>query len=134
VLRDVIITSDRGGPNGSVLVVRVSGRLDAYNYTELGETLQQAIDSGERMIVLDLSRLAFIDHTGLGVLVRTTTQLEKLKGQIRLAGVRKKLREAFSLSRLDVMFHGKIAQDEAAAIADMCRQSSGKRFRNPFKR
>jgi len=134
VLRDVMITADRGGPQEAVLIVRVSGRLDAYNYTELGETLQQAIDSGERMIVLELSRLAFIDHTGLGVLVRTTTQLEKLKGQIRLAGVRKKLREAFSLSRLDVMFHGKIAQDEASAVADMSRQASGKKLRNPFKR
>jgi anti-sigma B factor antagonist len=133
-LKDVIISSEHAGEDGSVLVVRIRGRLDAYNYTELGEILQQAIDAGERSILLDLSHLGFVDHTGLGVLVRTATRLDKLRGQVRLVGVRQKLLEAFSLSRLDVIFKDRIATDEATAVADLCSGTGGKFFKNPFKK
>jgi anti-sigma B factor antagonist len=49
-------------------VVCVGGELDIYTAPRLLTALQQAMDAENRLIVLDLSEVHFIDSTGLGVL------------------------------------------------------------------
>lgn len=51
-----------------VRVIHVGGELDVYTAPRLKEALAEALNGGDRF-VLDLSRVQFIDSTGLGVLV-----------------------------------------------------------------
>ena len=134
VSRDFRVSAERAGNKGSILVVNLEGRLDAYNYTELSELLRQALDDGDRLIVVELSKLVFIDHTGLGVLVRTSAQLEQMKGGMRLVGLSKKLREALALSRLDTVFRNKIAVDRDSAIEALTSAPVSQSFFNTFRR
>jgi len=55
---------------GSRRVLAVSGELDLAAASTLEQELDQALDSGASLIVLDLKGLDFIDSTGLSVLVR----------------------------------------------------------------
>lgn len=105
-------------PPGSagVLVMHVGGRVDRYSYSQLGRRLQGLIDSGEHRLVLDLEGVAFIDHTGLGVLVSAATAIDRAGGRLRLVGVGEPLRRALSLSRLDMFFRGRIARDLESAV------------------
>lgn len=115
------LRSRRAGHGGGVVVMALAGRVDGYNYTELAQALDGVVDAGEQLMVVDLGGLGFIDHTGLGVLVKAAAAIEQRGGQFRLCSLTQRLAESFSLSRLDVFFKGKIARNEQAAIADLSR-------------
>jgi anti-anti-sigma factor len=50
-------------------VVTVTGELDIASAPQLESTLAE-LNSPQRMVVIDLRQLEFVDSTGLGVLVR----------------------------------------------------------------
>jgi anti-sigma B factor antagonist len=104
-----------------VLVLEISGRVDGYTYSVVGEALERRIDGGERFIVVDLRGVTFIDHAGLGVLVKALVVLEERKGRLHLVGLGPRLRNAFALSRLDALFRHCLAADEAGAVAALAR-------------
>jgi anti-sigma B factor antagonist len=54
---------------------RLVGELDASNVTSLSEAIQPEIERGGDL-TLDLAGLAFMDSTGIQVLVRTAQGLE----------------------------------------------------------
>jgi anti-sigma B factor antagonist len=62
---------------------RLSGELDQASAPELREPLIEAIDSGAKRVLIDLSDCGFIDSTGLSVLVRAQQQLHAEEGNSR---------------------------------------------------
>jgi anti-sigma B factor antagonist len=54
---------------GSQLVIGVRGEVDVHSAPQLRDRLLSAIDGGHESIIVDLSKLDFIDSTGLGALV-----------------------------------------------------------------
>jgi anti-anti-sigma factor len=119
--RALRVTQRRTGPGDEVLLLELAGRVDGYNYTDLGQALDAVVDRGEQLVAIDLSEVDFIDHTGLGVLVKTAAAIEEAGGQFRLCGLSQRLSDSFSLSRLDVFFRGKIARDTRTAVVDLAR-------------
>ena len=92
-------------------VIKIGGAVDSYNYLELSEALKDQIDPGVTRIALDLGDLEFIDHSGLAVLIQTKSHLEQRGGQLYLVNVGQWLKDAFSLTRLDVLFANHILPD-----------------------
>ena len=70
-----------------IVVVAVSGDLDLVTSKQFDECLSQASASGE-LLVLDLSRLEFIDTTCLSVVVRHYKDQTGAGGLLLLAGAR----------------------------------------------
>jgi anti-sigma B factor antagonist len=62
---------------GPYTVVEVGGQIDIASAAELRECLRQAIQEGARRLVVDLSRVEFIDSEGLGVLVGARRMLQQ---------------------------------------------------------
>jgi anti-anti-sigma factor len=108
------IHSRRAEWNKHVLILQVEGRVDSYNYTELGLALDRIVDAGERNAVIDLSNIAYIDHTGLGVLLKAIAAVERYGGRICLVGANQRLMDSISLSRVDSLLKGKLFPDERA--------------------
>jgi len=119
--RALRVSQRRTGPSDEVLLLELAGRVDGYNYTDLGQILDAVVDRGEQLVAIDLSEVNFIDHTGLGVLVKSAAAIEEVGGQLRLCGLSQRLSDSFSLSRLDVFFRGKIARDARNAVLDLAR-------------
>ena len=69
---------------GNWTVLQVTGEIDAATAPLLREGLLETIASGGRRLVLDLSAVAFMDSTALGVLVGTHKRLRTLDGSLRL--------------------------------------------------
>ena len=69
-----------------VVVVDVKGEIDALTVPQLWELLEGLIDGGERKLVIDLSRVAFIDSTGIGVVIRAMNALRDKGGDLILRG------------------------------------------------
>jgi len=66
--------------------VEVSGDLDISTAAELMEALDAAL-SEARLVVVDLSRLTFIDCTGIGALVAVHNRARRSQGELVLSSV-----------------------------------------------
>ena len=86
------------------VVVELAGELDLYNaHTVRDALLDQAEKQPERLVV-DLSRVTFIDSTGLGVLIEARRQLRNNKAFL-LAAPGLETRRALEISGLDRHFN-----------------------------
>jgi anti-sigma B factor antagonist len=101
-------------PSG-VLIVEVEGQLIVGNRQELKATIQQALDHGERKLLVDFAKTGYIDSSGLGALVSISKKVREQGGELRLAGLNEDLRSLFELTKLDTLFG--IADSSAQALA-----------------
>jgi len=65
--------------------------------------------------VLDLSAVDFLDSSGLGALVALLKRVEKQGGQLRLAGLQKRVRIVLEITRAARVFDSFASVDEALA-------------------
>ena len=85
-------------------VVTVRGDVDVYSSPQLREELNALIEDGAVSLVLDLSRLEFLDSTGLGVLVGAQKRLVQGQGELILRSPRSGARKVFEITGLDKVF------------------------------
>ncbi|MEO5800808.1 MAG: STAS domain-containing protein [Gemmatimonadales bacterium] len=100
---------------GGVTVVAVEGQLIVANRQDLKQLMQDALDQGERKFLLDFSKTAYIDSSGLGALVSISKKVREAGGDLRLAGLNEDLRSLFELTKLDTLFT--ISETPSEALA-----------------
>ena len=71
---------------GNDILVAVRGDVDVYTAPQLRERLYAVLTDGAARVVLDVSKMTFIDSTGLGVIVGTLKRLREQGGDLILAG------------------------------------------------
>lgn len=108
------IEEERPARNGVVLFV-VYGEVDLHVAPELRDRLGNAVDEGAEYIVLDLTRVTFIDSMALGVLLRTHKQFRSRNGELRLVVPSSDLRRIFEITLLDQVFTLNATRHEALA-------------------
>jgi anti-sigma B factor antagonist len=89
-------------PHSTAALVTVRGEMDGSNARDLEDELIRLDKEGRSQIVLDVSRLEFIDSTGLAVLVRAHRRIERdhhILILVRPQGLQ--VVRAFELSGLD---------------------------------
>ena len=101
-------------PSG-VLIVEVEGQLIVGNRQELKATIQQALDNGERKLLVDFAKTGYIDSSGLGALVSISKKVREQGGELRLSGLNEDLRSLFALTTLATLFA--TADSSAQALA-----------------
>ena len=105
------------GRENDVAVFSMKGELTVGNRQELKRGVLDAVANGERKILIDFANTAYIDSSGLGVLVSLSKQIRESGGELRLATLNEDLATLFELTRLDTLFN--IAGDRSAALADL---------------
>ena len=89
---------------GDVAAVTVPvDELDASNASELKRDIAPLLQASTK-VVLDLSRVRFMDSSGLGAMLSCLRQLTAKKGDLKLCGMSKQVRGAFELVRLHRIF------------------------------
>ncbi|NLT35219.1 MAG: STAS domain-containing protein [Gaiellales bacterium] len=68
----------------SLTVVEVSGELDVYTAPRLGAALADSVAKGHKDLVVDLTKVTFMDSTALGVLVSSRQMVVEGDGRLRL--------------------------------------------------
>lgn len=84
---------------GSAAVVDVAGELDLHTAGQLDEALQAA--HGAETLVVDLSRVDFMDSTGLSVIVSAVAAARAHDGAIRVVSTSEKITKVFTLTGVD---------------------------------
>ena len=88
----------------SVLRCMISGEIDHHNArtvrTQIDETLQL---KRPMRLELDLSQVAFMDSSGIAVVMRTRSRMQQLGGRLKLRSTAHQVRKVFDaagISRL----------------------------------
>jgi anti-sigma B factor antagonist len=98
---------------GSVVLLSLTGRLDAGTSGRLEEKLLALINGGERHFVLDFLHLDYISSAGLRVLLMAAKKLKGLNGGIVLASLKDQIREVFDIAGFSAIFPIYDQQDAA---------------------
>jgi anti-sigma B factor antagonist len=97
-----------------LVVTPLEPRLDARGAVSFKEIMGSFIKEGHSRIVLSLSKVEFIDSSGLGAIVSSLKALG-LKGEITICEARDTVLTMFKLTRMDKVF--RILKEEGEAIA-----------------
>lgn len=80
--------------------IAVEGELDFHSAPELRERIVDLISHGTTNIVVDVSRLEFIDSSGLGVLVAAYNRLDEAQGTLLLRSPSAQTKRVLEISGL----------------------------------
>ena len=100
---------------GDRTVVEVTGEIDVSTAAILREGLATLIDAGHTDLVVDLTGVAFLDSTGLGVLVGALKKVRRHDGRLQLVIDSERLLKVFRITALLQVF---TVQDTVEAALD----------------
>lgn len=86
-----------GGPDGS----------------KLHDTLHRLKEEGKKNVVVDLSRVKFMNSSGLGMLISGLTTMRNAGGDLRLAHVADRIQSLLVITKLITVFKHYDSVDEA---------------------
>ena len=90
---------------GDVTVLELSGRLAEGRDTDaLSVRINNLADKGSRKIIFDLSKVHWIDSSGLGLLIRAYTRMQKVEGDLKLARVTRSVNSLLQTTKLTTVF------------------------------
>jgi anti-sigma B factor antagonist len=88
--------------DGAAIVAIPVAELDAANANEFKRDMAPVLEA-HRNVILDLSRLRFIDSSGLGAFISCLRKLNEKQGDLKLCGMSKQVRAVFELVRMHRM-------------------------------
>ena len=65
-------------------IFRLTGLLDAFSEAIFRKAIGKYIDEGPTNIILDLSKIDFVDSSGLGALVQLVKKAQTAKGSLQI--------------------------------------------------
>lgn len=89
---------------GDVCVMTLDGEVDIYSAPDLKMRLAEAIEGGCAHVAIDLSRVGFMDSSGLGALMSGLTRIKERSGSIRLVAPNEQILRVFQITGLDKVF------------------------------
>ncbi|CAG0989458.1 MAG: STAS domain-containing protein [Anaerolinea sp.] len=96
-----------------VVLIEVVGRVDSTNASKLGDSFNEQIDAGRKMLVVDLSRVEYMSSAGLREMVAAAKKLRNDNGDLRLASPSPRVQEVLELAGLNMIFQVYPTQVEA---------------------
>jgi anti-anti-sigma factor len=84
--------------SGAVVIVTPQDRFDTNSAPEVERVLTDHIERGEKLIVLDLSRIAYISSIGLRVILKAVMAMIRSGGRVVLCGGNDHVRTVLQLS------------------------------------
>lgn len=107
-----VIELDQEGPAS---ILRISGDITSASEGDLGAAYGLAVANGAKVVVLDFSKLEYMNSGGIGLLVTLLVRANRQKQRLLAFGLNDHYRQIFELTRLDEAIG--IYDDESAAMA-----------------
>lgn len=95
----VVVSGDNGSHE-----VRLQGELDLGTASQLRDELARLAAGGAQFITVDMSDLAFIDSTGLSVLITGLKRLRQQGGDMALRAPKPSTRKVLEITGLTEVF------------------------------
>lgn len=90
---------------GDVAILTLSGKLmGGPDTVNIHEHIKGLIADGVKKVVIDLSRVRWINSSGLGILMAGLTSLKNAGGDLRLSNVTEKVKSLLIITQLITIF------------------------------
>jgi len=96
-------------------VLPLEGEIDLHVSPRIALALAQMVKKKPEKLVVDLSKVSYIDSSGLAVLIEAMQSVEEYGGKFSIAGMQETVRSIFEIARLDQVF--RIYPDVNSALA-----------------
>src|SRR5690606_26990871 len=111
--------------------VVVEGAIDATTVISFESQLKQLQEDGYTNFVLDMQGIKYVNSTGLGSLVATADNLEKVGGGLALIRVHPKVKVVFDMLGLNSFFRIFTNEDEAVNFLGSSKGDGGAPAQQP---
>ncbi len=95
-------------------ILPLEGEIDLHVSPQIGTSLANLIANKPPQLVVDLSKVSYIDSSGLAVLIEAMQNVAGYGGKFALSGLQESVRPIFEIARLDQVF--RIFPDTASAL------------------
>ena len=85
-------------------IIYIDGELDIFNAQESRVKILEDYEKEKRDMVLDFSKVTFMDSTGLGVLISIQKTLNDDGHKLKIVNVDPKIKKIFVITELDEVF------------------------------
>ena len=82
-------------------IIRIEGEVDVSNASELRDALDTALADGAKEVEADFAEVAYIDSTGIGVLVGAAHRAQESGSLLVVASPQKNVERVFTLLGVD---------------------------------
>lgn len=103
--------------SGKIPIIDLSGDVDSYTCSRLGEVIRDLIDEGEVRMVVSMVGVDYIDSSGLGTLVGGMKRATDHSGGLAITGASPQIQKVLSITGLVRVFD--VYKDEAEAARSL---------------
>lgn len=100
--------------DGFPVVMLEGSLLERHEADDLLEEVKELIEEGSTRIIIELSKLNYLNSSGLNVLLNILTKVRNASGEAVICGVNERLRTLLVITKLDAVFQ----------IAKTCEEAS----------
>jgi anti-sigma B factor antagonist len=87
--------------NEGIEIFSVKGSLDSNTSPEFEQKIYEALEKGQRKLILNLENLDYISSAGIRVMLKTTKDLKRMDGNIVLCSLQDYVKEVFEIAGFD---------------------------------
>lgn len=97
-----------------IKIFEIDGEVDVYTSMDLKKEFNTIIDSGKSKLIVNLSKVSYMDSSGLGILVAILKKTKQENGNMKLIKLTPEIKKIFDLTKLTKFFE--IFEEEEDAI------------------
>jgi len=119
--------------SGDVSIIMVRGNLlGGKETTEVHELVKQLIASGKTKVVFDLSRVKWMNSSGMGMLMACYSTMSNVNGKIGIAAMSEKVEDVMQITKINTLFENFDTVQQAVKFFNQPKNKSG--YLNSIKR
>jgi len=89
---------------GQSVIIALTGRMDAVSAPQFDKTVDDFIEQGETLILIDFKFLEYISSAGLQSVLALAKRLEMINGTVLLSDLNGAVKEVFEISGFSSIF------------------------------
>ena len=98
-----------------VTILDLSGRITlGEGSVTLRDAVKEALNKGDKHVLLNLANVDYIDSSGIGELVSAYTSMKNAGGELKLLHLTKKVHDLLQITKLYTVFD--VRDDETTAV------------------
>lgn len=108
--------------NDETSLIRINGSIELVNVNDIKYEIGILLEKGIVKLLLDFSKVEYVDSSGLGMLVSIKKKVNQKDGEIILFSLQKAVKRIVELTDLDKLFV--IKENEKDAIEELGREKA----------
>ena len=98
--------------SSTVKVLQPSGILDGASANQLRRDINDVVENGAEIVLVDFQDITFMNSTGLGALVATLRTVRSAGGELFICSLNEQVQMIFQLTKMDRVFKPLANRDE----------------------